>query len=162
MSRPWFSSVIHSAPSSAHTVLPAPSTTLRVWLGPSLTAPAPSSICMMRFLSACVWYAQDACYRPPSQTVNSHGSHEKSECIAGPGPARGLRGGGAPPVVHQGRGGALPHPVGGQPADQGSRRPARRRAIPAPPPRALAHRRRQVVLRFGGAGSHHDARRHRP
>src|ERR1043166_1643063 len=42
MSRSWFSSVTHRVPWSAHTVLPAPSTTLRVWLGPSLTAPDPA------------------------------------------------------------------------------------------------------------------------
>src|SRR4051812_37347597 len=155
MSRPWFSSVIHSAPSSAHTVLPAPSTTLRVWLGPSLTAPAPSSICMMRFLSACVWYAQDACYAATPQTVNSQASHEKPECVAGAGSPRGVRGGGAPSILHQGRRGALPDPVGGEPADQGARGAARRGALPAPPPRARAHRRRQVFLRFRGAGPDH-------
>src|SRR6476646_3731347 len=162
MSRTWFSSVIKRAPSSAHTVLPAPSTTLRVWLGPSLTAPDPSSMCMMRFLSACVWYAQDACYSPLAQTVNSQDSHEKSECIAGAGPARGLRGGGAPPVLHQGGGGALPDPVGGKPAGPGARGPARSGALPAAPPRARAYRRRQVLLRFRRAGPDHHARRHGP
>src|SRR2546425_7875549 len=43
MSLGWFSSVIHTEPSSAMTVLPAPSTTLRVWFGPSRTAPDFSS-----------------------------------------------------------------------------------------------------------------------
>src|SRR3954466_14670978 len=160
MSRTWFSSVIHRAPSRAHTVLPAPSTTLRVWLGPSFTAPDPSSICMSWILLACVWYAQDACYAATPQTVNSQASHEKSECVAGPGPARGVRGRGAPSVVHQGGRGALPHPVGGEPADEGARGAARRGALPAAPPRAGAHRRRQVFLRFRGAGPHHHAHRH--
>src|SRR2546430_10706114 len=43
MSLGWFSSVIHTEPSSAMTVLPTPSTTLRVWFGPSRTAPHFSS-----------------------------------------------------------------------------------------------------------------------
>ena len=116
----------------------------------------------MRFLSACVWYAQDACYLALAQTVKFQASHEKSECIAGARPARGLRGGGAPSVLHQGGRGALSDPVGGEPADQGARGPARRGALPAAPPRARAHRRRPVVLRFRGAGPHHHARRYGP
>src|SRR5688500_18462474 len=110
MSRGWFSSVIHTEPSTAHTVLPAPSTTRRVWFGSSCTAPCLSSI---RISAPCVWYAQDACLRSSAQTVNIRDSHAKSECVAGAGPARGLRVRGAPPLLHQGRGRTFPHPVGG-------------------------------------------------
>src|SRR5262249_20328618 len=51
MSFGWVSSVIQTEPSMAETVLPAPSTTLRVWLGPSLTAPFLSSSVMVLLLS---------------------------------------------------------------------------------------------------------------
>src|SRR5262245_53511162 len=141
MSRAWFSSVIHSEPSTAHTVLPALSLSLRVWFGPSLTAPASSSILMACLLSvsACVWHAQDASLAPWAQTVNTQDSHEQPECNAGPRPAGRLRGGGAPPVVHQGGRRAVPHPIGGQPADQGVGGPARGGAVRAPPPRPGAN-----------------------
>src|SRR5204863_325507 len=39
MSFAWFSSVIHTAPSTAHTVVPAASRTFSVWLGARRTAP---------------------------------------------------------------------------------------------------------------------------
>ncbi len=50
MSFGWFSSVIQTAPSMAETVLPAPSTTFRVWFGPSFTAPFLSSSFMVHSL----------------------------------------------------------------------------------------------------------------
>ena len=52
----------------------------------------------------------------------------------------GVRGGRAPPQLHPRRRRDRPDPVGGEPADPGARRPARRGAVPAPAPGLGAHR----------------------
>src|SRR2546423_5073249 len=100
MSRSWFSSVIHSEPSSTHSVVPAPSISFITWFGPSFRAPDLSSIRIVVLLAFGMRRMHP--YGPASQTVNIQVWHEYSEWITGARPARRLRVRGAPPVVHQG------------------------------------------------------------
>src|SRR5262245_35571444 len=78
-----------------------------------------------------------------------------------PGPAARLRGRGAPPLVHEGGAGASRDAIGGEPADQDGRGPARGAAVPPHEPRAPPHRGGSDAGARGGrrAGWHRAGRR---